>query len=114
MVHTCLVAARKLHDNCTLKNCNATTAQNDEEMDFEGLSAAAFEMGNAAVHGNTLNPSHHDSRFFEASALTPFYFPCLYDRPITFFSRPYCSGPNRVACVLSRLGGSEDFANQIW
>ena len=70
MVLTCLLGARKLRGNCTLKNCYATTAQNSEEMDFEDLLAVASDNGNKFVRGNHLNPSHHDSRFFEVSVLT--------------------------------------------
>mmetsp|Transcript_35441 Transcript_35441/g.57804 ORF Transcript_35441/g.57804 Transcript_35441/m.57804 type:complete len:178 (+) Transcript_35441:145-678(+) len=69
-VITCLLAAKKLRGNCTLQCCSSTTAQNDEEMDFEDLLAVASDIGNNLVHGNHLDPSHHDSRFFEASNLT--------------------------------------------
>ena len=67
---SCLLAARKLRGNCTLKNSNATTAQNSKEMDFEDLLAVASDNGNKFVRGNHLNPFYHDSRFFETSVLT--------------------------------------------
>ena len=89
-VITCLLAAKTLRGNCTLKCCSSTTAQNGEEMDFEDLLAVASDIGNNLVHGNHLNLSHHDSRFFEASILT--FLPlrssyCHFSKPTLLLSK---------------------------
>ena len=70
LVLACLLAARKLRDNCTLKCSSSTTFQNSKEMEFEDLLGVASDIGNNFVRGNHLNHYHHDSRFFEASILT--------------------------------------------